>query len=269
MKNLKELFEIRKKLKKDKKLVHSIVSKIGVFEICNFTLATGARIICADAIEEVEEVTKNADSLTISLANINKTRFESQKSALESAKQNNKPVSLDIVGVGISDFRRNILNELFKIKIPEVIKGNFTEIESLYKGYKTIGIDELENDSNDIFYKKSVVKELSKKLNSVVLATGEVDIISNGEDVVTISNGNDFMPQIVATGCILNSIIGAYLTELDPLNAAIISVLLFDISGEISKGSSPIERFIDMQGVFYNLDYETVKDKMRLEYEKI
>ena len=67
----------------------------------------------------------------------------------------------------------------------------------------------------------------------------------------------------------LNSIIGAYLSELDPLNAAIISVLLFDISGEISKGSSPIERFIDMQGVFYNLDYETVKDKMRLEYEKI
>lgn len=269
MKNLKELFKTREKLKKDKKLVHSIVSKIGVFEICNFTLATGAKIICAEAIEEVEEVTKNADSLTISLANINTARSKSLVASLLSAKNNNKPVSLDVVGVGISDYRRNILNELFKIKVPEVIKGNFTEIESLFKGYKTIGIDELENDSNDIFYKKSVVKELSKKLNSIVLATGEVDIISNGEDVVTIFNGSDFMPQIVATGCILNSIIGAYLTELDPLNAAILSVLLFDISGEISKGSSPIERFIDMQSVFYNLDYKTAKEKMRLEYEKI
>lgn len=269
MKNLKELFETREKLKKDKKLVHSIVSKIGVFEICNFTLATGAKIICAEAIEEVEEVTKNADSLTISLANINMTRFESQKSALESANRNNKPVSIDVVGVGISDYRRNILNELFKIKVPEVIKGNFTEIESLFKGYKTIGIDELESCQNDISYKKKVVKDLSKKLNAVVLSTGEVDIISNGEDVITISNGSDFMPQIVATGCILNSIIGAYLTELDPLNSAILSVLLFDISGEISKGSSPIERFIDMQSVFYNLDYKTAKEKMRLEYEKI
>lgn len=269
MKNLKELFETREKLKKDKKLVHSIVSKIGVFEICNFTLATGAKIICAEAIEEVEEVTKNADSLTISLANINMTRFESQKSALESAKRNNKPVSIDVVGVGISDYRRNILNELFKIKVPEVIKGNFTEIESLFKGYKTIGIDELESCQNDISYKKKVVKDLSKKLNAVVLSTGEVDIISNGEDVITISNGSVFMPQIVATGCILNSIIGAYLTELDPLNATILSVLLFDISGEISKGSSPIERFIDMQSVFYNLDYKTAKEKMRLEYEKI
>lgn len=269
MKNLKELFETREKLKKDKKLVHSIVSKIGVFEICNFTLATGAKIICAEAIEEVEEVTKNADSLTISLANINMTRFESQKSALESAKRNNKPVSIDVVGVGISDYRRNILNELFKIKVPEIIKGNFTEIESLFKGYKTIGIDELESCQNDISYKKKVVKDLSKKLNAVVLSTGEVDIISNGEDVITISNGSDFMPQIVATGCILNSIIGAYLTELDPLNAAILSVLLFDISGEISKGSSPIERFIDMQSVFYNLDYKTAKEKMRLEHEKI
>lgn len=269
MKNLKELFETREKLKKDKKLVHSIVSKIGVFEICNFTLATGAKIICAEAIEEVEEVTKNADSLTISLANINMTRFESQKSALKSTKRNNKPVSIDVVGVGISDYRRNILNELFKIKVPEVIKGNFTEIESLFKGYKTIGIDELENRQNDISYKKKVVKDLSKKLNAVVLSTGEVDIISNGEDVITISNGSDFMPQIVATGCILNSIIGAYLTELDPFNAAILSVLLFDISGEISKGSSPIERFIDMQSVFYNLDYKTAKEKMRLEYEKI
>lgn len=269
MKNLKELFETREKLKEDKKLVHSIVSKIGVFEICNFTLATGAKIICAEAIEEVEEVTKNADSLTISLANINMTRFESQKSALESAKRNNKPVSIDVVGVGISDYRRNILNELFKIKVPEIIKGNFTEIESLFKGYKTIGIDELESCKNDISYKKKVVKDLSKKLNAVVLSTGEVDIISNGEDVITISNGSDFMPQIVATGCILNSIIGAYLTELDPLNAAILSVLLFDISGEISKGSSPIERFIDMQSVFYNLDYKTAKEKMRLEYEKI
>lgn len=269
MKNLKELFKTREKLKKDNKLVHSIVSKIGVFEICNFTLATGAKIICAEAIEEVEEVTKNADSLTISLANINMTRFESQKSALESAKRNNKPVSIDVVGVGISDYRRNILNELFKIKVPEVIKGNFTEIESLFKGYKTIGIDELESCQNDISYKKKVVKDLSKKLNAVVLSTGEVDIISNGEDVITISNGSDFMPQIVATGCILNSIIGAYLTELDPLNAAILSVLLFDISGEISKGSSPIERFIDMQSVFYNLDYKTAKEKMRLEHEKI
>lgn len=269
MKNLKELFETREKLKKDKKLVHSIVSKIGVFEICNFTLATGAKIICAEAIEEVEEVTKNADSLTISLANINMTRFESQKSALESAKRNNKPASIDVVGVGISDYRRNILNELFKIKVPEIIKGNFTEIESLFKGYKTIGIDELESCQNDISYKKKVVKDLSKKLNAVVLSTGEVDIISNGEDVITISNGSDFMPQIVATGCILNSIIGAYLTELDPLNAAILSVLLFDISGEISKGSSPIERFIDMQSVFYNLDYKTAKEKMRLEHEKI
>lgn len=269
MKNLKELFKTREKLKKDNKLVHSIVSKIGVFEICNFTLATGAKIICAEAIEEVEEVTKNADSLTISLANINMTRFESQKSALESAKRNNKPVSIDVVGVGISDYRRNILNELFKIKVPEIIKGNFTEIESLFKGYKTIGIDELESCQNDISYKKKVVKDLSKKLNAVVLSTGEVDIISNGEDVITISNGSDFMPQIVATGCILNSIIGAYLTELDPLNAAILSVLLFDISGEISKGSSPIERFIDMQSVFYNLDYKTAKEKMRLEHEKI
>lgn len=269
MKNVKELFEARYKVKKNKNLVHSIVSKIAVDEICNFVLATGSKIICAEAIEEVESITKNADALTITLANINENRYGAIKKSLLTAKENNIPVSFDSVGATVSSYRKNIVEELFKIKIPEVVKGNFTEINSLLTGNTQVGIDEDKNLKLRLKDKKIVVSTLSKELDTTVVATGEVDIIADSKTIVTINNGASFMSEIVGTGCMLNGIIGSYLTELNPFDAAFFSVLSFDVAGEMSKGNSPSKRFLEMKDIFYNLTLNNILEYEKVEYEKI
>ena len=77
-----------------------------------------------------------------------------------------------------------------------------------------------------------IVKQLAKELNTVVIASGPIDIISDGELTFGLENGDAMMPLITGSGCMLTTIIGSYVGANDPLIGGITACTLMAVAGE-------------------------------------
>ena len=97
------------------------------------------------------------------------------------------------------------------------------------------GVDVAESDiiSKDTLGANAlIVKELAKELNTVVIASGPIDIISNGEKTFGLDNGDEMMPLITGSGCMLTTIIGSYVGANDALIGGITACTLMTVAGE-------------------------------------
>ena len=128
--------------------------------------------------EEVEEITKTADALMLNLGNITDVRMQSMKIAAKTARTNHIPILIDLVGIACSKFRRKYVMELIADTIPSVIKGNYSEIHALYhEEYQASGVDAENNlDQSTI---AAETAELALKYHTIVLVSGETDIITD------------------------------------------------------------------------------------------
>ena len=224
-------------IKQNKPLVHCITNYVTVNDCANVVLAIGGSPIMADDIGEVEEITKIANCLVINIGTLNQRTVESMLLAGKTANRFNIPVVLDPVGVGASKLRTETTKKLLDTVKFSVVRGNNSELKFIAGlSAKIKGVDADENDIGDsIDNKVHFVRDLSKKLNSVVAMTGAVDVVSNGEKVYLISNGNTNMSKITGTGCMLTSLtatfVGANTDNI--LNATVSAVSVMGIAGEL------------------------------------
>ena len=70
MKNLKKILENRKLVREKIPLIHAITNPIAINMVANSILFQGAKAICAECEDEMEEIVKISDSLSINLENI-------------------------------------------------------------------------------------------------------------------------------------------------------------------------------------------------------
>ena len=73
-----------------------------------------------------------------------------------------------------------------------------------------------------------------KKLNTTIAVSGKIDIITNGESIYFIDNGEEIMSKITGSGCMLSCVIGSFAAVSEPLEAAIIGTLSMTIAGELA-----------------------------------
>ena len=124
-----------------------------------------------------------------------------------------------------------------------LIRGNMSEIKAITK---LINLD-TENDSvakgvdvaaSDVISKDNlaingaIVKALAKELNTVVIASGPIDIISDGDVTFGLENGDAMMPLITGSGCMLTTIMGSYVGANEPLTGGITACALMAVAGE-------------------------------------
>lgn len=236
MKALEKIIANRKIIKNN--LIHCITHKIAVENSVNAVLLLGAKAICAENPVEVSDITKASKALSLSLGNITSERMESIFISSKVATENNIPQIIDLVGIAISSYRYEMALKLLSSNKYEIIKGNASEIKKL-AGLKsnTNGIDVGEKDKLD---ESSLVtyiemsKNLSKKYNTTVLITGEVDILTKNDFTIIGSNGNECLTLLTGTGCILNSMIAAFLSEFDAVEASLLALLILEISAELA-----------------------------------
>jgi hydroxyethylthiazole kinase len=143
---------------------------------------------------------------------------------------------------------------------PTVIKGNVSEIRALAGAqFHATGIDVSEADAvtgeqEDVLIRTAkLVRDYAAHTGAVVLASGVIDLISDGCDVYAIHNGSPHMSRVTGTGCILTCIIGTFLsaatgsdtasgvnTTSEPcaafsaLTAALLGTAVWGICGEIA-----------------------------------
>ena len=201
----------------------------------------------AEHPKEVAKITSMASVLAVNLGNITDARINSIMISGKTSLENNIPSVIDAVGVTCSDIRLELAKEYINVCRPAVIKGNISEIKVL-NGLSSdaAGIDVSDKDTfssdNEVKmkYTGELVKELAKKTNSVVVATGVVDTISDGCEVYYIQNGCEMMSSITGTGCMLNVLIASYIsagkyTDTKILDNAICATALLGIAGERAR----------------------------------
>ena len=232
------IIEIKEKLKIKKPLIHCITNPISINQCANVVLSVGARPIMAEHPKEVLEITSTSDALMLNLGNITDARMESMIISLKTAKKKGIPVLLDAVGVACSRFRKDYSLNLINMSPPNVIKGNYSEIRALYdKDYSSSGVDA---QYDDIGFITEIANKLSIKYKTVILATGQTDVVADGEKTVYIKNGTPNLTSVTGTGCMLGALTSAFLTASNPVDAVVSSCGYFGICGQraiTKKGS--------------------------------
>lgn len=221
-------------------IVHCITNYVTVNDCANMLLACGASPIMADDINEVVEITSLSDAAVINIGTLNERTVESMIAMGKKANELGHPVILDPVGAGASAFRtQTTLRLLHEIQFT-VIKGNISEIKTIYKGSgSTKGVDA---DIADVVTESNLTStvdlaiKLSEITKSIIVITGEIDIIADNGMAATIRNGVSEMSAISGTGCMLASVIAAFCAANpgDLFTTVAIAVAAMGICGELA-----------------------------------
>ncbi|HHZ05826.1 MAG TPA: hydroxyethylthiazole kinase [Clostridiales bacterium] len=222
------------KLRSNMPLVHCITNYVTVNDVANALLAIGASPIMADDIREVSDITAISSALVINIGTLNERTVQSMLEAGKTANKNNIPVVLDPVGAGASQFRNYTVKELLKEVQINVIRGNLSEV-SYIAGLKvnTKGVDTALADSCNNPMEMALMA--ANKYNCTVGITGAVDVVTDGNRVVQISNGVTYLSKVTGTGCMTTALVGAFMgAGVDSLTATIAGICSMGIAGEIS-----------------------------------
>lgn len=278
---LQKIPELLNEVKSKNPLTHCITNFVTVNDCANAVLAIGASPIMSEDIEEVAEVVSIADALVINIGKLSHEQVEAMKISSAQANKINTPVILDPVGVGISQLRNKVTLEIIENYKLAAIRGNITEIKTIAKLTGIIsesntakGVDVSESDiitQDNLNENADVISKLAAKLNTVILASGPIDILSDGETTIAIDNGDEMMPYITGSGCMLSSIVGSCIGATNPLEGTMLAALLMTIAGE--KARSKVDSENTGTGSFraylidylYKLDGQTLINKSNIE----
>lgn len=240
--NLKNSLE---NVRENNPLTHCITNSVTINDCANAVLAIGGSPIMAEDEEEMEEVVEIADVLVINIGKLSKEQIKAMNVSAAHATKTNTPIVLDPVGAGISQLRNNTIKYLVENNNITAIRGNISEIkaianiigllntESAAKGVDVSEDDIISRDNLEI--NGNLVKELAKKLDTVVIASGPLDIISNGETTIVLDNGDEMMPLITGSGCMLTSIVGSCVAVNDPFEGSILASITMSLAGEKAR----------------------------------
>ena len=257
----KSLTEIKAK----NPLTHCITNSVTINDCANAVLAIGGSPFMAEDAEELEEVVTIADALVINIGKLSKEQIKSMNVSAKVANETGTPIVLDPVGVGVTELRNETTLNLIENYQMTAIRGNISEIKAIAK--LTGVIDEnntakgVDVNADDIITEENlaangeIIKELAKKLNTTVLASGPIDILSDGETTIAIDNGDDMMPLITGSGCMLSSIVGSCVGGSTPLEGTLVAILAMNLAGE--KARAKVDEKDEGTGSFrtYLIDY--------------
>lgn len=269
-----KMYELINKVKEINPLVLHYTNEVTINDCANVTLALGASPLMSYSDEEVEEIVSVASSVVINIGTMNSSRLNLFVNAGKAANKFNKAVVLDPVGVFATKTRIDFTNKLLNEVKFDVVKGNIAEIKFIGgMDVRGKGVDSFD-DGEDI---SDVVKKVAKKLGCIVVATGKIDFISDGERVIKISNGTSKLKSVTGTGCMTGSLIGSYLgaydmlvnlgQEISKIEAVAMGVLTMGVSGELAdRNNIAIGTFKEeLMNNIYEMNIDKLKEYGRIE----
>ena len=278
---LDKIPSLLKEVREKNPLTHCITNFVTVNVCANAVLAIGASPIMAEDVDEVEEIVNIANALVVNIGTLNHQQIESMKVSSAQANKTNTPITLDPVGVGVSKLRNETTIDLIKNYNPAVIRGNITEIKSISQLFNLIdetntakGVDACDDDAitqNNLKANGEIIRKTAEKLNTVILASGPIDILSDGKTTIAIYGGDEMMPLITGSGCMLSAIVGGCVGATTPFEGALLAILAMNKAGEKARakvnenksGTGSFRTFLI--DALYNTDAEELKSESKIE----
>lgn len=215
-------------------LIHCITNPISINQCANVILAAGARPMMAEHPGEAALITKSAGAVMLNLGNFTDIRGTSMRISAETAAQHGIPFLLDVCGAACLPGRRDYALRLAGDFLPAVIKGNYSEITALHHStYSASGVD-ADSSITQADAEQSAAA-LARRLGTVILASGQTDIVTDGKRLIRIRNGTPQLASVTGTGCMQGALCAAYLSAGAPMDAAAAACTVFGICGELAE----------------------------------
>lgn len=281
-------------IKERRPLVVNVTNYVAMTPSANALLAIGASPIMVVEPSEVEEIVEKSAALVLNIGCLESNQIEVMKLAAARASDLDIPWVLDPAGVGMSRLRTDTAVQLIRKYKPAVIRANASEIAALASalidaheikamqevGFVSNGVDSSMDSKSALEY----AKNLAKFTCSIVSLSGEVDYITDGVKIVSLSNGSPLMPSVTAMGCIASAVTAAFLSvacyseenkRTDYLQAAVNAMALMGVAGdkahELCDRSSTAGTgsfFVNFLDVLSGFDAAELAGRVKEDFEK-
>ncbi|KAK8237887.1 Hydroxyethylthiazole kinase family-domain-containing protein [Phyllosticta capitalensis] len=217
-------------------LCHNMTNMVVQNFAANVALCIGASPIMSNNGAEAPDLARLAGALVINMGTVTSEGMANYLSALRAYNSVGGPVVFDPVGAGATAQRRSAVRELMAGGYFDLIKGNENEIRTVAGTAADVqqrGVDSGAS-TMELNERGLLVRDLARRERNLVLMTGEIDVLSDGELTLAISNGHEYLGAITGSGCTLGTTVAAFLVagKEQKLVAALAGVLLFEIAAQ-------------------------------------
>lgn len=260
-----QISEALQKVREKAPLVHNITNYVVMNNTANALLSVGASPVMAHATNEVEDMVGIASSLVINMGTLSDKWVDAMILAGKKATQRAIPIVFDPVGVGATVYRTKVAQQIIDECKPTVIRGNASEIMALFNSnIKTKGVDSTASSKDAL----DSAKTLASSTNAVVVISGEIDYITDGERVINIYNGDTIMAKVTGMGCTATAIIGAFAgAEEDIFVATASAMAVMGIVGEVAaeKSAGPGSMQVNFLDTLFHISEKNIVNRFRYE----
>ncbi|HYC16232.1 MAG TPA: hydroxyethylthiazole kinase [Pseudolabrys sp.] len=202
--------------------VHCVTNTVAQNFTANALLALGCVPSMTLSPGEIGAFVSGAQGLLVNLGTFDDERREAIGIAAEAAAKQQLPWVLDPVFVDRAPSRAAFARELIGRR-PVVIRLNNTE-------FSTLAGDAPSRDAAMAFARANQM---------VVALSGVIDLVTDGDRVASVANGDPLMTKVTAMGCAVSAVVTACLTvEPDAFEATIAALLLVTVAGELAAEKS-------------------------------
>lgn len=181
-----------------KPLIHCISNIVTANDCANLLLAVGASPIMAQAPEEMSFISAKAQAVVLNTGTPSEEKFRACLEAGTTANRLGIPVVLDPVGIGASPWRLGHVEALLRAVHPDLIRVNYGEACALLGNASAEqGVDSLSAGTHQ---RQRVAERLAEVLRCTVLLSATEDIVTDGEQTVSVTGGSDRMRRITGAG---------------------------------------------------------------------
>ncbi|SPO25869.1 related to thiamine-phosphate diphosphorylase / hydroxyethylthiazole kinase [Ustilago trichophora] len=190
-------------------LIQTITSHVSSTMSANLALAFSSSPIMSHEAAEAADLSLAVGALVLNIGTISPASREGMFVAGTSANRNLKPVVLDPVGGGATQFRKDVVRSILNHTQVTLLKGNAAELASIagkQDEVKSRGVDSGAGQLKDPI---GLVRDLARRERCLVLLSGKKDYLTDGKTVITSDNGHPLLGAITGSGCALGVTVGA------------------------------------------------------------
>jgi len=216
-------------------LVQCLTNVVVAGWTANVLLAVGAVPAMVDNPHEAAEFAALAGGVLVNLGTPYDDTAEAMHLAVAQARQAGIPWVLDPVAAGALRWRTGLAQQLLRDASPTILRGNASEILALAGGAGGRGVDSVDSPEGAA----EVARVLANQHQSVVAVSGPIDHITDGTQLVRLSNGHPWLTRVTGVGCALGALMAAFAAVVpDSLVAAAAATATLTVAADTAATQS-------------------------------
>ncbi|MBD2759223.1 hydroxyethylthiazole kinase [Yimella sp. cx-573] len=232
--SLPDLAAVLVEVRRRAPLTHCLIGAVTAPVVADGLLAAGGRPMMTSTIDEAPALVRSADSLLVDLAALNQETTTAIMPTVAAARYAGMPWVLDPAAIGVAPVRTPLAHNLIRLR-PAAVRGNASEIRTLAGG---IGGSRGADSTLDSRTVVDDARRLAASTNGVVVVSGMVDVVTDGDRVVQLAGGDALLARVTGTGCLLSGLVAACAAVASGFDAAVAAVAMMSSAAEMAARRS-------------------------------